>query len=486
MRRALIALAVVLLLAAIGAGVGYYLHVKQASQDVRGSSTVEFVTTVAAPPAPKEPGIAWPTYGYDPERLRFASGISLAPPFRTDWIFHAGSLVEFPPAVGYGRLFLATNDGVLYAVGAANGKRAWSYASHRCVAASPALDRHVVFEAFLNAPPCNRPNPSLTGQVVAFAVGSGNVLWRHTTGPTESSPLVVGATVFVGDWSGRVWALRESTGRPWWVTKLHGQIKGGVAISGNRLYVGDYSSHVYALNATSGKVLWEASAQPRFGHAGSFYSTPAVAYGRVYIGATDGKVYSFGADTGKLRWSTSTGGYVYSSPAVWRERVYAGSYSHRFFCFDAATGRVLWSFKANGPISGSPTIVAGRVYFATLSGTTYALDARTGSLLWTFPDGKYSPVVADANRLYLVGYARVYGLVERRATTTRALGEAAAFRRLRAAGFRRLRVIGTQPLAIRLGPGRHRARRDVCHLALYGAQANVDRAATVLARACGG
>ncbi len=206
----------------------------------------------------------------------------------------------------------------------------------------------------------------------------------------------------------------------------------------------------------------------------------------MYIGATDGKVYSFGADTGKLRWSTSTGGYVYASPAVWRERVYAGSYSHRFFCFDAATGRVLWSFRANGPISGSPTVVAGRVYFATLNRTTYALDARTGALLWTFPDGKYSPVVADANRLYLVGYARVYGLVERRATTTRALGEAAALRRLRTAGFRRVRVIGTEPLALRLGAGRHLARRDVCHLALYGAQANVDRAASVLARACRG
>ena len=78
--------------------------------------------------------------------------------------------------------------------------------------------------------------------------------------------------------------------------------------------------------------------QPRFGSAGNFYATPALAYGRVYVGATDGKVYSFGASSGKLRWSQSTGGYVYSSAAVWRERVYVGSYSHTFFCLDAATG----------------------------------------------------------------------------------------------------------------------------------------------------
>ena len=167
------------------------------------------------------------------------------------------------------------------------------------------------------------------------------------------------------------------------------------------------------LNAANGRIRWEASAQPRFGSTGRFYATPSVAYGRVYVGATDGKVYSFGAASGDLRWSTSTGGYVYSSTAVWHDRVYAGSYSHSFFCFDAATGRILWQFHADGPISGSPSIIGGRVYFATLAGTTYGLNALTGHEVWSFPDGKYSPVVADAKQLYLVGYARVYGLAHK-------------------------------------------------------------------------
>ncbi len=411
----MIVIAAIVVLALVGAGVAYYLHVKRQARDIKGSSTIEFVTTEAALPAPREPGIAWPTYGRDPERRHFANGVSLAPPFRTQWTFRAQSLIEFPPVIGYGRLFFANNAGIVFAVGAKNGKRAWKYDSHRCVAASPALDRHVVYETFLNAPPCNRaPSSALTGEVIAFAVGTGRVLWRHTIGPSESSPVVVGATVFAGDWDGRVWALRRLTGKPRWVTKLRSQVKGGVAISGNRVYVGDYSGHLYALSKQSGRIIWQAKVQPRFGSAGNFYATPTLAYGRVYVGATDGKMYSFGAASGKLRWSQSTGGYVYSSAAVWRNRVYVGSYSHTFFCFDAATGAIVWKFDANGPISGSPTIVAGRVYFATLKGRTYALDARSGALSWTYPDGKYSPVVVDSQRLYLVGYARLHALVERR------------------------------------------------------------------------
>jgi outer membrane protein assembly factor BamB len=412
MKHALIAGAALIVLAAGGALLAWYLHVKHASRDVKGSSTIEFVTTQAIPPPPPEPGIAWPTYGHDAQHLRFGNGISLAPPFKRLWMFRAQSLVEFPPAVGYGRLFFSSNAGVMFAVGAKNGKRAWKLSSGRCVASSPALDGHVVYQAYLNAPPCNRKaSPSLTGEVVAYAVGTGRVVWRRTIGPTETSPVVSGASVFVGDWDGRVWALRRTTGKTRWVTKLGGQVKGAVAISGDRIFVGDYSGHLYALSRTSGKVLWTAKVQPRFGSTGNFYATPSAAYGRVYVGATDGKVYSFGAASGKLRWSQSTGGYVYSSTAVWRDRVFAGSYSKRFFCFDAATGKVLWQFRANGQISGAPTVIAGRVYFATLARRTYALDARSGALLWTFPDGKYSPVVADANRLYLVGYTRVYGLV---------------------------------------------------------------------------
>ncbi len=413
-RRVLLAALAVVLVAA-GAVAAYAVAKMRASRDVRGSSSVEFVTTTAVPREPRPAAkavVAWPMYGYDRRRTRVGPG-RFRPPFRRLWVFGARKLLEFPPAVAHGRLFFTNNSGVMFAVRAKDGARAWRWRSGRCAASSPAVSGRLVIQVFLAPLPCNRSGGGLDGLVVAFHAGSGKIRWRRRIGPSETPPLVVGKRVFVGDWDGVVWALQTKTGRVRWRFRAGGQLKGGIAHASGRLYFGSYDHRVYAVGAANGRLLWTASAQDRLGSRANFYSTPAVAYGRVYLGGTDGKLYSFGAWSGRLRWSNDTGGYVYSSPAVWRRRVYVGSYSGRLYAFDAATGDVRWTFEANGPISGSPTLIRGVVYFATLRERTYALDARTGRRLWTFPDGKYTPIVTDGERPYLVGHARIYGLAPR-------------------------------------------------------------------------
>jgi len=418
MKKWLAALCALILLAG-GVVVGYVVYKRDKAADVRGSSTEEFVATEEEEPPPPPPaeetlGVAWPLFGYGPERHRVGPS-ELKPPFRRVWTFRARQLLEFPPVIGYGRLYFTNNSGVMFAVNAKTGKRAWKKPVGRCVAATPAVGEHTVFQAFMNRPPCNsKATPGrLEGEVIAFATGFGKIRWRTRIGPTESSPLLADGRVYVGDWRGRVYALDEATGRVHWTFQGKGRIKGAVAKSGNRLFVGTYDGYLYAIRASTGKVIWRTRSQDRLGGRGQFYSTPTVAYGRVYIGSTDGKVYSYGAASGKLRWSQGTGGYVYASPAVWRKTVYVGSYSDRFYALDAATGDVKWRFQAKGDISGSATVLNGVVYFSTFDELTYALDARSGKPLWTFRDGKYAGVVADAERLYLVGHARVYGMVEK-------------------------------------------------------------------------
>jgi outer membrane protein assembly factor BamB len=397
-----------------GAFVFYKYH---QGRDIRSSSTVEFVPTETAPPPTVSPKIVWPTFGYDPERLHVGPDAPVRPPFRKVWTSGGASLLEFPPVIAYNRLFLADGAGRVLAVSTTTGARAWTFNEHRCQAASPAVDdmKHgTIFLVFLNRRPCKAKRPG-DGEVIAISAGFGKVRWRRHIGASETSPVVVGNRVYVGDWLGKVYALDKRSGRIVWTARTHGPVKGAVAVSGNRVYAGSYDGHLYAFDARNGRQVWRASGQPRLFGGGRFYSTPAAAYGRVYIGSTDGKVYSFGATSGKLRWSHSTGGFVYGSPAIWHQSVFIGSYDRTFYALDAATGDTRWTFKANGPISGSATVIHGVVYFASLTkkGRTYALNARTGRLLWSFPDGRYTPVVADKDHLYLVGYATLYAFAPR-------------------------------------------------------------------------
>jgi outer membrane protein assembly factor BamB len=413
-KAALAIVATLLFIAGCFAAFVYYKY--HQSRDVRGSTT-EFIPTETAPPPVKTPQIVWPTFAYDPERLHVGPDVPMRPPFRKIWTAGGASLLEFPPVIAYHRLYLADGGGRVLAVSTKTGARAWTFNEHRCQAASPTVDgmnHGTIFLVFLNRRPCKAKRPD-DGEVIALSAGTRKVRWRRHIGASETSPVVIGNRLYVGDWLGNVYALDKRTGRIVWTARTGGAVKGAVAVSGNRVYAGSYDGHVYAFDARNGHRLWRASGQPRLFGSGRFYSTPAAAYGRVYIGSTDGKVYSFGATSGKLRWSHSTGGFVYGSPAIWHQLVLIGSYDHTFYALDAATGDLRWRFKANGPISGSGTVINGIVYFASLTkkGRTYALDARTGRLLWSFPDGRYTPVVADKQHLYLVGYAKLYAFAPR-------------------------------------------------------------------------
>ena len=413
MKRVLIGVGVALLVI-VGALVGVGLYREHQGHDVRGSSTEEFSTTqqqpVARPPTAK---IRWPMYRFDEARQGDAPKMLVKPPYRPLWFFRAGSLVEFPPAVAYGKLYFANADGVLFAVDISKVKTVWAYRARRCTAATPAIDGHSIYMTFLNKPPCNASRSGIDGQVVALNADTGKVRWKVTIGPSESSPLVVDGVVYVGDWNGKVYAFNAATGSTRWTFSTGGKVKDAMAYAGGRIYFGSYDHHVYAVNARTGKLFWRASAQQRLGSRGTFYSTPAVAYGRVYIGSTDGKVYSFGATSGKLRWSHGTGDYVYSSPAVWNARVFAGSYDGTMYAFNAATGEVLWKFESNGAISGSPIVINDVLYFSTLKGRTYALSPRNGKLLWGFRRGAYAAPVSDRRRLYLAAYSRIFALAPR-------------------------------------------------------------------------
>ena len=398
---------------------------------VTGSSTKEF--RPKQKPVHKRPKKVvleepWPTYGFSDQRTHLAD-FDLRPPYTRLWTARAEGLIEFPPIVAYGRVYLAQEFGRFFAFDAKTGKVLWRKLYGHCAAASPTAGDGVVYQAYMQPYPCSRSNRSARGFVVAMNGKTGKELWRVWFGAIESSLLLVHGVLYFGSWDHHVYALDAKTHRVLWSHPTDAEVNTSGAYASGTVYFATDGGTLYALNATTGGLRWEFTGGREY-----FYATPTVAYGRVYIGNTDGTLYAFGAASGDLLWAQHAGTYIYSAAAVYRRTVYVGSYDGNLYAFDAATGARKWRFDSASAIHGAPTIMDGVVYFADchLCGSrasryakvgpvgTYALDARSGRLLWKFPDGAYSPIVADKERVYLAGLSKVYAFEPETSVSSRA------------------------------------------------------------------
>jgi outer membrane protein assembly factor BamB len=414
--------------------VGIWLHEEGTIDYKRGSSTEEFVTTQTqkAPETPRPRRVVlrlpWPTYGLRVQRTHTAPDFRLRPPYRLRWTFKAGHVLEFPPSIAYGRLYLAQQRGRFFAVHHRTGKVIWQRQFDHCSASSPTVAYRVVYHAWMQPLPCNRHPRSQPGMITAMAARTGKIVWRYRAGVFESSPLVVGKTLYAGSWDHKLHAVNIYTGKARWTFTADGEVNSSPAFANGKVYFGTDGGSVYALDARTGRLRWRARSLARFGRREFFYATPTIAYGRVFIGNTDGTLYAFGASSGRLLWAQRAGTYIYTAAAVWRRRVYVGTYDGYFMAFSAATGDRLWRFTAPSAVHGAPTVMAGLVYFASCPRCgrnasryakmgdrgTFALNALTGRLVWRFPDGVFSPVVADSQHMYLVGRSRVFSFAPKR------------------------------------------------------------------------
>jgi len=427
LRRGLVAAAVVL----VALGGAAALILTHAPGNV-SHPNVEFThptVTTTPPSAPPQPRTVvnhfqWPWYGFDDGRTRVFPGASkLHPPLRIGWRYADGGLLEFPPVIYQTTLYLVDDNGWAKAVNTVNGHQRWAHRLGTLAAASPAVaakNRLVLVPLLSTHQAVGQKQSPGAGRFVAVSMQTGRVVWsRAVPAGTESSPIVQGQTVYFGDQSGTMYALRIGDGHVDWTYQASGAIKGGPALVNGVLYFGDYAGRAYALNAGNGHEIWAVGTNgAHFGFgSGQFYSSPAVAFGRVYMGNTDGRVYSFGAHTGALAWATETGAYVYASPAVANTpglgpTVYIGSYDGNFYAFNAQSGAIRWKHAAGGKISGSATIVGNVVYYSDLgTKTTAGLDVTTGRQVFSFSAGAFNPVIADPKAIFLDGYATIYEML---------------------------------------------------------------------------
>jgi outer membrane protein assembly factor BamB len=401
----------------IGAGVLFVAAVVVAYEelkrppDVHNQAAIRHFEPERAKPVPKpvhgKPRrVNWPIFGLNPARTRYLPAKGIRPPFRLVWHYTERPLLEFPPVYADGRLYAVNNSGNAFALDAETGKVLWETRVGHLNASSPAYYKGRLYIVNL-----------IPGHIVKMDAATGKVLWNHPLpNRAESSPLVLGSSVYFGCENGYLYSLSTANGNIRWKTQLGGPVKAAPAFRDGVLYVGDYGGDMNAVRAADGKLLWQTGSLGTGVSGGEFYSTPAVAFGRVYAGNNDGRVYSFDQQDGTLAWTHSTGGYVYSGPTVASTEntpptVYIGSFDGNIYALNAKNGETRWSHSAGGEVVGSLSAVGNIVYVAEFTnGTTNGYDMKTGKRVFHYKTGTYTPVISDGRWIYLVGYSSINAL----------------------------------------------------------------------------
>ncbi len=257
--------------------------------------------------------------------------------------------------------------------------------------------------------------------------------FRPTSDVVTATPAVADDTAYVGDWSGRFYAISLDDGSVRWAytatpqkNVYSGQIVSSAAVAdvgGERRVFFASGKTVYAMRASDGTLRWKHTLNPK-GDADDLteiQSSPLVTDGMVIVGydghdspGTRAGMVALDAASGEQRWNfdsdrggpaTGCGG-VWSSPSVDTDLglVFAGTancpsspsgwnaYSEAIFAVDLHTGAPKWSFQPRGPsnndfdFAGAPNLfeAAGTpvVGLGGKDGVYYALDRATGKLVW--------------------------------------------------------------------------------------------------------
>jgi tripartite motif-containing protein 71 len=152
------------------------------------------------------------------------------------------------PHEGFGSLTFANNtifgpvgpaaDPAFVAVDATSGAERWEITSASApYSAAAILDGNIIVG-------------TEAGEVLSVAQADGQVNWTVATGngaPIWTAPSIVGDDIYAVDTVGWLYALGAATGQEMWRVQLDDGINYGPAITGGVIYVGTWSGSVYAL-----------------------------------------------------------------------------------------------------------------------------------------------------------------------------------------------------------------------------------------------
>lgn len=238
----------------------------------------------------------------------------------------------------------------------------------------------------------------------------------------ETSPLVVGTTMYLTSPPSDVWALDTRTGAPLWsytrpmpdnLKLCCARANRGLAVLGNTLYLGTLDAHLVALDAMTGSAQWEVElADYRDGY--SITGAPLALDGRVIVGVAGGEfgirgfLDAYDAQTGRRLWRF----YTVPGPGEKGHETWGGDSwmtggapTWMTGTYDADSNLLYWGVGNPGPDYQGDVRPGDNLY----SNCVVALEVETGRLRWYYQFTPHDEHDRDATEILVLADAVLDG-----------------------------------------------------------------------------
>lgn len=289
------------------------------------------------------------------------SGISSEPRY-----VPAGGAVGSEPLV-----LLGDDDGRLLALRARDGEIKWQ--SPRSGNRGPIQTAPVVHNGRVYV-------ASISGHIEAYKIEDGKEVWRYerTIGDGfairgNSNVLPVGEKLYVGFPDGYLACLSSESGEVLWSRSLAGDksrftdVDSTPVLVGDTLYVSCFASGVYALDPKDGSTRWRYELES----AGPVSVDPSGE--RVYaVSATQGLFCLDGKGRKVWQQSLAQQGEL-ARPVLWNGYLLLSAAVSGLYVVDPKTGELLQSFDPGQGATAAPVAIGSSVYLLSNAGAFFAL-----------------------------------------------------------------------------------------------------------------
>jgi outer membrane protein assembly factor BamB len=213
------------------------------------------------------------------------------------WSFSIEDISRGGPTIAEGTVFVGSRDRFVYAIDAARGTLRWKRKLESGVESAPAVSGGTVFAVSENGTNGNT-------RLYALDAATGRTAWSYAPNGIAigvSSPTVAEGKVFVGFGDAQVRAFEATTGVLDWSTPVRSffSFHASLAFSGGDVYAMDTGGGVYRFDGETGDLRWDYQFPSYVS-----WSSPLVAGQTVYVGMDDGSAAGIDIGSGHLLWKT--------------------------------------------------------------------------------------------------------------------------------------------------------------------------------------